>query len=252
MGEFFTTALDFPAVLFSFLLVVVIGYWALVLLGGAGLDVLDGDDATDAGLDAGPLGGLGLGGVPATVTISLLIALSWFASLAGTVLLDGPSIGMRIALLIAALALAWLVTRLLVLPLRRVFTVHRPPSRGDFVGRVCVIRTGRVGSDFGQAEVRASDGSSAVIQVRQMQWPSHALRDGLGDEPASRGGTGPGPLTARDQAPNRPHHPGVGPGKPEEVLRAGSTALIFDYDADGEFFWVTPYDAELDPDAPTK
>ncbi|WP_424534788.1 hypothetical protein ACOZ38_31945 [Sphaerisporangium viridialbum] len=248
MGEFVDTALSFPAVIFSFLLVVVVGYWALVLLGGAGLDVLDADDATGAGHDIGPLGVLGLGGVPATVAFSLLIAFAWFISLAGTALVGSPSGGTRAALLAVALAWAWVVTRLLVLPLRRVFAVHRAPSRNDFVGRICVIRTGRVGADFGQAEARASDGSSAVIQVRQLQWPGHALRDGLGVEPASRGGNGPEPSAARDPSA----HPGDSRGRREGVLRAGDTALIFDYDADGEFFWVTPYDAELDPDAPTK
>ncbi|MEU8270540.1 hypothetical protein AB0B89_25705 [Sphaerisporangium sp. NPDC049002] len=226
----------------------VVGYWALVLLGGADLDVLDADDSTDAGHGTGPLGVLGLGGVPATLAVSLLIVLAWFVSLAGTALAGSPSGGTRAALLFVALASAWVVTRWLVLPLRRVFAGHRAPSRQDFVGRTCVIRTGRVGADFGQAEVRASDGSSAVIQVRQLQWPGHALRDGLGVEPASRGGHGPEPSAARDAR----LRPGEGDGKHEEALRAGDTALIFDYDADGEFFWVTPYDAELDPDAPTK
>lgn len=75
-------------------------------------------------------------------------------------------------------------------------------SRRDFVGRMCVIRTTWVDRTFGQAEVRAADGSAANIQVRAMD-----------------------------------------PG-----LRLGSTALIFDYDADGEFFWVMPYDASLDPE----
>ena len=37
------------------------------------------------------------------------------------------------------------------------------------------------------------------------------------------------------------------PDGAETALKAGSTALIFDYDADGEFFWVMPYDADLDP-----
>jgi hypothetical protein len=48
---------------------------------------------------------------------------------------------------------------------------------------------------FGQAEVTAQDGSSAIIQVRQ---------------------TG------------------------EHALTFGKRALIFDYDTDGEFFWVAP------------
>jgi hypothetical protein len=76
-----------------------------------------------------------------------------------------------------------------------------PPSRRDFVGRACVIRTGRVGPDFGQAEVHAADGSSALVQVRQ----------------------------SLDEA--------AGPGS---VLRSGASALIYDYDAEGEFFRVMP------------
>ena len=79
---FVGAALGFPAVVFTFALVVVIGYWVLVLLGGLGIDALDGEDGSDF------LDGLGLGGVPAAVVLSLLIAVAWFVSLAGAVLLD--------------------------------------------------------------------------------------------------------------------------------------------------------------------
>jgi hypothetical protein len=87
-------------------------------------------------------------------------------------------------------------------PLRRLTPEPLPPpSRQDFVGLACVIRTGRVGPDFGQAEVRAADGSSAVVQVRQSL-----------DETAGPGG----------------------------ALRTGASALIYDYDVEGEFFRVMP------------
>ncbi|MCY0955349.1 hypothetical protein OTB16_39185, partial [Streptomyces sp. H27-S2] len=57
-------------------------------------------------------------------------------------------------------------------------------------------------AEFGQAEVAAGDGSTAVVQVRQ-----------LGSDP----------------------------------LMLGSTALLYAYDEAGEFFWVAPFDAALDP-----
>jgi hypothetical protein len=118
--------------------------------------------------------------------------------------LDGTATGVRIVVgilvLAAAIVLALLVTRLLVTPLRKVFHSGPSASRADFIGRTCVIRTGTVGTDFGQAEVHAEDGSSAVVQVRQ---------------------------TGRDD------------------LRAGQTALIYDYDTDGEFFWVAPVETHL-------
>ena len=211
MRAFADAALGFPAVIFSFLLVVVILYWLLVLLGAAGLDVLDADADLDGGSgvdsEAGGIGGalaaLRLGGVPVTVVLSLLITLAWFVSLVGTVLLDNAGLataalaGAGTGVVLVALAAAWLGTSALVLPVRRMLASGRPASRQDFVGRICVIRTGHVSQDFGQAEVTADDGSSAIVQVRQ------AGNDHLG---------------------------------------AGSRAVIYDYDATDEFFWVSPLD----------
>jgi hypothetical protein len=155
---------------------------------------------------------LGLGGVPVTVAVSLLIAFGWFSALAGRVVLGGGGSGgdggaRGGVVLVVALAGGWAGARILVWPLRRLMpTPAPPPSRRDFVGRTCVIRTGRVGPDFGQAEVHADDGSSALVQVRQSL-----------DEAAGPGGG----------------------------LRSGASALIYDYDPEGEFFRVMP---DLYPD----
>jgi hypothetical protein len=65
------------------------------------------------------------------------------------------------------------------------------------------VRTGRVTSTFGQAEVHSPDGSSALVQVRQA-------------------GT--------------------------DDLRAGTAALLYDFDADGEFFWIVPTDVATRPE----
>lgn len=188
MGEFIDAALGFPAVLFTFLLVIVVAYWILVVVGALDIEALDFDADSDV------LGGIGFAGVPVAVTASLLVAVAWFVSLVGTVLF-GDVLLLAIVALIVALVVAVFVTRLLVIPLRRIFPSGPEASRADFVGSVCVIRTGRVSQSFGQAEVTAADGSSAIIQVRQ---------------------TG------------------------ADTFRAGMSALIYDYDADGEFFWVTP------------
>jgi hypothetical protein len=189
MGDFVDAALSFPAVLLTFLLAAVVLYWLLVLVGT--LDVEIGD------LDLGD--GIGLGGVPVTVTVSVLTVVSWFVSLAGTVFITGLGTPARtligIGVLIVAIVAGLVAARAVAVPLRKLYATGGEASRGDFVGRECVIRTGRVTDTFGQAEVTATDGSSAIIQVRQ---------------------TG------------------------EHELTGGSRALIFDYDADGEFFWVAP------------
>ncbi|MEU3566441.1 hypothetical protein [Kitasatospora sp. NPDC006786] len=244
MGGFFAAALAFPTALFSFALVVVVGYWLLMLFGGlvpgavhgghggghqvdvghaghhlgaghgghaghlghgghgggghsaGGHGADDGSGRQGAGHHTGVLDALGLGGVPVTVAVSLLVAIAWFVSLAGTVLTSGaPARG---GVFVVALVASWAGTRVLVRPLSRLFPQDRPVTRGDFVGRVCVIRTGRVTADFGQAEVTAEDGSTATVQVRT--------------------------------------------ATPEPALTAGRTALIFDYDAEGEHFLVAPFD----------
>jgi hypothetical protein len=203
VDEFVDVALSFPAVPFGFLLVVVVLYWLLVVLGTLDLDVIGGgdgggDDGGDGG-DGGLLDGIGLGGVPVTVTLSILIVFAWFAGIVGGLAIAGiggfAEAALGTGVLIVAVLVGLLAARFAAVPLRGLYASEPGPSRVDFVGRECVIRTGRVSADFGQAEVTAADGSSAVIQVRQ---------------------TG------------------------EHELSAGRSALIFDYDTDGEFFWVAP------------
>ncbi|MFI6608084.1 hypothetical protein [Streptomyces sp. NPDC050507] len=204
MQEFLTAAQSFPAVLFSAALVVVIAFWLLVLAGAADHHSFDAD--LDTGL-------AGIGGVPVTVSVSVMVAVGWFSALTGSVLLHrGHTTGtLRAALafgvLVGALLIAWAVVRLLVHHFRRFFADQPPPSRQDFLGRVCTIRTGSVGTDFGQAEVAAADGSTAIVQVRQLA-------------PA------------------------------DDALSAGSPGLLYAYDEAGEFFWVSPYDRALDPGPP--
>jgi hypothetical protein len=172
MSDFVGVAFGFPTALFSVLLIVVILYWIVVLFGGLDHDTVDGhvghlghDHGHGHGHDGGVLSAIGLGGVPVTISFSLLVLVGWFVSLVGAALLHGGIA--PVLVLVVALVVAWAVTRLLIVPLRRVFVSAEPPSRNDFVGRPCVIRTSTVTLDFGQAEVHAIDGSSAIVDVRQ-------------------------------------------------------------------------------------
>ncbi|WP_432150914.1 hypothetical protein [Streptomyces sp. bgisy029] len=209
MDEFLNAALGFPAVIFGAALVVVVCFWLLVLAGAAD------QHSFDADLDSGAVG---FGGVPVTVSVSLLVVIGWFGSLTGTVLVHQlPATGatravLAVAVLAGSLFLAWGTVRLLAHLFRRYFPAEPPPSRRDFVGRVCTIRTGSVSAAFGQAEVAAADGSTAIVQVRQAPRVAHLAE---------------------------PHA--------EERLVSGSAGLLYAYDEEGEFFWVSPYDAALDP-----
>lgn len=164
MGDFLDTASRFPAVLFSLPLAVVLAYWIFSVVFGVGTSVADSAEPGEPGGFAGALALLGLGGVPAAIPVSLVIAVAWFTAMAGTELLDAG--WQRVATVPAALLAGWLGARLIVLPLRRAFPDETGIYHRDFVGRVCVIRTGRVSEAFGQAEVAADDGGTAIIQVR--------------------------------------------------------------------------------------
>lgn len=168
MNEFLSAVVVFPAALFSAALVVVVAFWLLVLFGAAGHDMFDSD------AEAAGAGSAGLGGVPITVTVALLVAIAWFTSLAGSLplrrsgLTGAPYAAVACAVLLTAGLVSWTATKRLVRLLAKLLPDEPGPSRHDFVGQTCTIRTGRVDGRFGQAEVTARDGSTAVIQVRQM------------------------------------------------------------------------------------
>ncbi|MGW7256050.1 hypothetical protein [Streptomyces sp. NPDC054834] len=211
MGAFLAAAAGFPTILFTSALVVVVVFWLLAAVGAA-----DAHGFHAHGFHGHGHGDAwGMGGVPVTVSFSLLTAIGWFLSLSTTVLLAPLTRSalvkapVSVAVLAGSVLVAWRLTRLLVRPLHRLFPEERGPSRQDFIGLTCTIRTGWVDGRFGQAEVRAADGSSALVQVRQ---------------------TG------------------------EESLSKGSTGLLYAYDEPGEFFWVAAspsLDTLLVPDPAT-
>ncbi|PPK67774.1 hypothetical protein V5P93_007117 [Actinokineospora auranticolor] len=142
----------FPAVVFTFLLVVVVGYWLLVAVGLSSVDAVGAADPE------------AFGRVPLSVSLTVATALSWLTCLAGDLLLStGPLPALSgFAVLLVALTVAFAGTRLVARVL-----APRFQSAPDVVGRTCVIRTGRVDRTFGEAEVTMGDGTSVVVQVRQ-------------------------------------------------------------------------------------
>jgi hypothetical protein len=161
MADFLQMAFAFPTGIFSALLVFVLLYWFAVIAGLLELELLEGIDL-DAD-DPGLLALVGLGGVPAGISLSLLVLFSWFLTFAGTL-----AVGARGWLAGGALALGAFVggvaaTALCARPLRKVLASRSAPRSREFVGRVCQVTTQRVDEHFGQAEV---EGEPLVVQVR--------------------------------------------------------------------------------------
>ncbi len=183
MGRLFEVSFGFPTVGFTALLLFALGYWVIAALSGQ-IDLeIEGDvgdvgDASD-GLDGAADGGgffssllqsFDLHHMPITVVFTVIALVGWATSGIATTLTTttGGSAGMLVGSFIAlgallfAIFMAGRVGRLL----RPFFVAALPVRRADLIGRICVIRTGRVDASFGQAEVRDREQAEHTIQVR--------------------------------------------------------------------------------------
>ncbi|MFF5983005.1 hypothetical protein ACFY78_29575 [Streptomyces olindensis] len=127
MRTFLSAATGPPTILLTTALVVVLCFWLLVAAGFASPGSFD----ADANLRA-----WGMGGVPVAVAVSTLTAVAWSLGVGGVLLLaacapPGPATGLlRMVWPVAALPVAWRLTRLFVRPLHRLF-----PDEPDRPGR---------------------------------------------------------------------------------------------------------------------
>jgi len=202
VNELLAASLEFPTVVFTIVLGIVLVYWLFVLLGALDIDLFGGDvdvDVSgaakgigdvltggakggaeafhaDAGGDAhaggdadadggGVWHGLGLGDVPVTISVSLIVLIGWCGSLLAMHYVAGGAGWQRLVVLVIAIVIALPIAALLVRPLAPVFAVKEGKSNADYVGHGCTISTGSVDDNFGQATVE-DGGTVLVIQVR--------------------------------------------------------------------------------------
>jgi hypothetical protein len=202
VNELVSASLQFPTVVFTIVLGIVLVYWLFVLLGALDIDLFGGDvdvdvsgaakgigdvltggakggaeafhaDAgADAGADAdadleggGLWHGLGLGDVPVTISVSLIVLISWCGSLLAMHYIAGTAGWQAVVVLVVAFFIALPIAALLVRPLAPVFAVKEGKSNTDYIGHACAVSTGTVDENFGQATVE-DGGTVLVIQVR--------------------------------------------------------------------------------------
>lgn len=177
MAIFFHIVFSFPTAIFTGLLALVMLYWLIAITGLADTDLLDqmllGDgDAVDASGLAALLNKLGLGRVPLTIIVSLIVLSAWVISFAGTRLLM-PQTGLATlqfligtAITAAALIGGLLATIVLLRPVHAMLR-HIPPEGEATVilGRTGVIRSGTATPETGQAIIE-DGGAGLLLQVR--------------------------------------------------------------------------------------
>ncbi|MCP4701879.1 MAG: ubiquinone biosynthesis protein [Gammaproteobacteria bacterium] len=210
--SFLSTILSFPALILSGLLGIVLLYWVLVILGALDIELLGGGDADggDASGDEEGFGALlaflGLGGVPFTIAISLLVLCAWALAAICTHYLILPIAGTPwrlaagLAGLLASLWLGAYVAALFIRPLRRVFVTQEVHARDRLEGKVCTITTLRVDENFGQGNY--DDGGAGFI------------------------------LSVRARTPNN--------------LTKGVKAVILEYNTENDTYAVIPYNEIMD------
>lgn len=114
------------------------------------------------------LAAIGFGKAPATVVISLLTVFAWTLSALATLWLADYGItnvavggGIAIGAMLSAGVLTGLISRML----GKAFKRHVPIRRGDLVGRLATVTTGRVDEKFGQANLH-EEGADLIVDVR--------------------------------------------------------------------------------------
>lgn len=172
MGEFVTAVTSFPAVVFTVGLLVSLGYWALASILGLNDDA-DADIESDVGADGGGFAsiatGLDLHLLPLSLVVTIVSLVGWVVATIASLAIDldgaaGTAAG--VVILIVALAAGTLAAGRAGRFLGPIFAPSPARRHADLLGRVCVVRTGRVDGGFGQAEVTDADGSAHLIQVR--------------------------------------------------------------------------------------
>jgi hypothetical protein len=180
MEQLLEVASQFPTVIYSTLLGVVVVYWligmlGLVDLGLAGDVELELDVDSDVDVSIGGLTGFmltfGLTGVPFTLVISIITLICWLISFylqfyILTWLPDGwlyYLMGSIVSFIIFILSLP--ITAVVIRPLKGMFKSVEATLSDHLVGNSATIVTGTVSETFGQARL-FNNGAEMLLDVR--------------------------------------------------------------------------------------
>jgi len=137
----------------TFFLLIVIIYWAIVIMGAVDIDGLDVDIDLDAeGIGADIFTFLKIGDVPFSVYISILTLLFWILNMVISILTQSWGGIPNIIGLIPALVVAALLTRFLTIPLKIGLNGINGESEKskEIIGCVGVLKFGIQGEELGQ------------------------------------------------------------------------------------------------------
>ena len=176
MIDFLNNILSFPTLFFTGLLALVLFYWLSSLLGIADLDIDTGElDISEATASSGFLTRFKLDGIPITVSISVIVLLSWIFSFLlvhyyqDKLLENWLRIFIGAWVIILTPILSTLLSGIILSPLKPVFNRMKHEAEGQkadsLVGQTATVRTNKVTMNFGDADID-SGGASLILKIR--------------------------------------------------------------------------------------
>ena len=182
MDPFYQICSSLPTILFTIALVLCLLYWLLAVLGLVDLDFLDfdipeaddlnaGDSLSNLNVLSGVIFKLGLNGVPFMIVLSLISLLGWMLSFSLVFFINPWLPGFVLKLIggtlifAASFYLAVMVTAQLIKPLRPIFQSANQEVQKTIVGKVGIVRSGRVDNNFGEAVIE-DGGAGLILKVR--------------------------------------------------------------------------------------
>jgi len=188
MEQLLEVSYQFPTVIYSVLLGIVVVYWIIGMLGVIDLDFsgdvdVDMDVDTDIDVSVSGLTGLlltfGLTGVPFTLVVSIIILVCWLISfyLQFYILSWLPNGWLYYLMGIVSNVFVFIISlpivAILIRPLKGLFRSVEATTSQSLVGLEGVIATGSVSEMFGQARI-FKDGAEVLLDVRCS--PEHPLK----------------------------------------------------------------------------
>lgn len=176
MSQFIEGCFSWPSFPATVLVLLVCGYWCLVILGALDMEVLDFDldfdldaDADTSILQAGfiPLKWLNIGSVPTMLWLSVFAVSGWMVSR----LINSPAPHPEFDLLadgqaiLRDMGIAIFITKCLTQPLRGRFDPKAVNLARDLIGGSCQVTTSEVTDTFGEAEY-STGGAPLKLRVR--------------------------------------------------------------------------------------
>jgi len=186
MDPFYEICSSFPTVVFTIILFFFILYWVLAVLGLVDIEILDFDvpesldvaDMGDVGNDlnnlhvlAGLMLKLGLNGVPVTIILSSISLFGWMISFTLVYFINPwvPTTLLQflvgVPIFIASLYVSTMFTAALIRPLRPLFLATNQETQKVILGKLAIVRTGRVDQSFGEANVD-DGGAGLIVKIR--------------------------------------------------------------------------------------